>query len=719
MGIPGFFGAFVQNYLKGKRGPVSYPPNKIISGLYLDFNGLIYPVLARRLKFEKGKKGFNYEYFVKDLFNDIFDQVESIIKKFVIEDTFVIAIDGLVPKAKMDQQRQRRYPRLFKASELFDMNQISPGTEFMYALHKAIKEWIVKKRSILPPEVIYSSYKVPGEAEHKISDLLKDSTRFPKAHNLNGDHVIYGLDADLILISLLIPIRNIILYREDILASSSGSGSTFFKIAEFYDQLTENGIQIKDFVFLMSLIGNDFVPRIFTLAYNLEKSINTILSEYYNRRITIINRGQIDYLQLGELLTGLQKLEEKNVSDLYIIKNEDPDHLTLLDLIQDDSFETFRNYWYSSEFDLRLNGADDKEIADDFFIESSDIDEMSTEFIRGMTWVYQYYTKGYKAINKNWSYKFTRAPLIADLAQTSKLIKGENLLLDISSSESEIELSMIHQLGYIIPATSHKILPQGMNFLFRNDSDYGDLFPRKFIREVIGEFPTSNRMPLYEHVHLGQVSCERLHLAILELVPKLSDDSAPILRTSLASEKLFEMSSLDLKDYKIKVTQEKSKIAIQNMERERASKRENVPSFTYQPRLRTRERQERSEPGGRERSEPSRGRGRGRASQPEGRSRRSPVRSESSSQQSETSRGRASQPEGRSRRSPVRSEPVSQQSSSRGRGRASQPEGRSRRSPVTTESVSQQSSPSVPQGAGFSRTPSSRRINQVGKANLL
>jgi len=69
----------------------------------------------------------------------------------------LLAVDGVAPRAKMNQQRARRFRSAKDSAELreqlvrqgkevvdlFDSNQISPGTKFMYELGKQL-EWFVK-----------------------------------------------------------------------------------------------------------------------------------------------------------------------------------------------------------------------------------------------------------------------------------------------------------------------------------------------------------------------------------------------------------------------------------------------------------------------------------------------------------------------------------------------------------------------------------------------
>ena len=97
-----------------------------------------------------------------------------------------IAFDGLVPMSKMVQQRYRRF-RIPETASLFDKHQISPGTPFMCELADTLR--------LMFPNAEISDTSEPGEGEHKMF-------RWFRTLPVNQDICIYGLDADLVLISI-------------------------------------------------------------------------------------------------------------------------------------------------------------------------------------------------------------------------------------------------------------------------------------------------------------------------------------------------------------------------------------------------------------------------------------------------------------------------------------------------------------------------------------
>jgi len=99
-----------------------------------------------------------------------------------------IAFDGLVPMAKIVQQRYRRMKKP-ETSSAFDKHQISPGTPYMRELADAIR--------LLFPQCILSDTLERGEGEHKIFLWLRT---LPEEDRKSI--CIYGLDADLVLIAI-------------------------------------------------------------------------------------------------------------------------------------------------------------------------------------------------------------------------------------------------------------------------------------------------------------------------------------------------------------------------------------------------------------------------------------------------------------------------------------------------------------------------------------
>lgn len=137
-----------------------------------------------------------------------------------------IAVDGLPPRAKMQQQRYRRYAAAWHrqqtqqdgnrkknhSNSMWDTNAITPGTAFMRRLQEALLAAVPHMEAQVPnTKVVISGPDIPGEGEQKIFEYIRaagstEAICTDTGSNKHGEqrNIVYGLDADLILQALLL-----------------------------------------------------------------------------------------------------------------------------------------------------------------------------------------------------------------------------------------------------------------------------------------------------------------------------------------------------------------------------------------------------------------------------------------------------------------------------------------------------------------------------------
>ncbi|OLL22700.1 5'-3' exoribonuclease 2 [Neolecta irregularis DAH-3] len=224
------------------------PNGKEFDNLYLDMNGIVHPC-----SHPENKPPPETE---EDMMLEVFKYTDRVIAMVRPRKLLMIAIDGVAPRAKMNQQRSRRFRTARESKEkeedtkrliaeleasgkpvheslknqkkAWDSNAITPGTPFMDILSASLRYWVQKKQNNDPGwknlKIIISDAGVPGEGEHKIMEFVR-SQRTSRDHNPNTRHVIYGLDADLIMLGLATHEPHFRVLREDVFfqdASSKG-----------------------------------------------------------------------------------------------------------------------------------------------------------------------------------------------------------------------------------------------------------------------------------------------------------------------------------------------------------------------------------------------------------------------------------------------------------------------------------------------------------------
>ena len=230
-------------------------------------------------------------------------------------ETFMISVSGVAPKAKINQQRIRRMGNKGSPVDYFDPVMISPGTKFMDRLEKYITiKWIETVRGIFDQnvDIVFSGHRDFGEAEHKIFHHLNRTEKEIRQKTVTNERVghrrpiqvVLGSNDDLGIIPFVQPsTHNIIFMRSnfkgnkefatmDILEVAihnlvkeyrNGNshpkgkffddawGDVFYRAFQFiktrklYERIGINYLKpfkIHDFVPIVTLCGNDFLPPI-------------------------------------------------------------------------------------------------------------------------------------------------------------------------------------------------------------------------------------------------------------------------------------------------------------------------------------------------------------------------------------------------------------------------------------------------------------------------
>tara|TARA_Y100001935_G_scaffold145155_3_gene119949 strand:- start:2130 stop:3773 length:1644 start_codon:yes stop_codon:yes gene_type:complete len=546
MGIPSYFSYIVKQHRKIVK---KYDrKNMVIHNLYMDCNSLIYDAareLEESIKDNTSKANNNKKYvssFETKLIGNVCAKITHYMRLLEPRCRVYIAFDGVAPVAKLDQQRNRRYKSGFQARILSKLGvtqskntwntvAITPGTNFMSKLGKAVTRRFENPSEFGVDEIVVSSSREVGEGEHKIYEYIRKNS----SHHGNTTTVIYGLDADLIMLTLnhlhLAP--SMYLYRETphfigtIDQSLNPNESYMLDIPLFGNVLArelndnkepdtlQKRNRVFDYIFLCFLLGNDFLPHF--PALNIRTTgIDRLLSAY--RKVigttneNLVNGTKIVWKNVRKLIMELAAHEEKMIQEEYTIRDKqskgmvrrrmEPEQAFLSVPLLDRREETYINpyecgwegrYYHTL---LRVN------------IDEERRKQISRNYLEGLEWTFKYYTEG--CVDWRWTYNYDYPPLLTDLSKHIPYF--DTTLVPKRDTRAVSELV---QLSYVLPGESLGLLPKSIEtaLLVAYPESYTDKH----------EFCWAFCKYFWEaHAHIPKVNIEELE----EIVKRCQDDNS-------------------------------------------------------------------------------------------------------------------------------------------------------------------------------------------------
>lgn len=453
MGIPHYFRIITNEY----KGVLMTNLTKNPDYFFIDFNGMIHTSANAMMREEVCDNPDEY------IQNKTWDYLQECIVK-IKPAQIVICADGVAPIAKMNQQRKRRYLSISENSTTskWDRNAISPGTAFMSSFNAFMKNKVSDLSNY-----IYSGTDENAEGEHKIFERISKLSMDDKI-------IIYGLDADLIMLSLMSHHKNIILMRENTEEISSDflymnidnlRSAILQDLSKTYkwpidDNMSENDL-IESYVVLCFLLGNDFLPHVPSLSLKKQghsRILRAAKTVWENNDPLVVN-GKINVSFLTQVLTILSKEE----NDIILKMNNEYGPDPLAKIIQKLPLK-WRAYYYKNLFQCRLH-------------DTTIIVESCKLFIKGIYWTYAYYKQMPK--DNRWYYPYGYSPTVLDLANYFQ--SNTNIIEDIIVDEKNYFVSSDVQLLAILPPHSIELIPTELRKYMQNPSfGLAHMFPIEY-----------------------------------------------------------------------------------------------------------------------------------------------------------------------------------------------------------------------------------------------
>jgi len=367
--------------------------NTNVSHLAVDMNHVFHFVVGQYVEDQTEHFNYRIEEHMSLFVDLVMTYLYALLKITKPKKVLYLAIDGIAPYAKIKRQRASRYGGVTENS-VFDRAMITVGTPFMLALDNLMQQRIHSDSmsnmdNLFPLQVVWNGHLIKGEGEHKIMTYLRDLE-----NDYDSSVIIHGMDGDLVFLSMLSPAPKIQVLRtihfDKKKREFKKGGSIQINAVKYgvYNDVysTQSPVDIQrlnatvhDFVFMMTLIGNDFVPAL-PMFKIVNQSIRLILLyySYFKQSEQLAGRGDV-------FLTNFIKKTvhwDVVVRWIHFLETDEKVHLEntidYLFKMHSNGLATKCNYASMDEYEHSL----------------TNLEDISEKYMCGLGWTYSYYTTG-------------------------------------------------------------------------------------------------------------------------------------------------------------------------------------------------------------------------------------------------------------------------------------------------------------------------------------
>jgi 5'-3' exonuclease len=491
MGIPYYFYTVYKKYNGQNDVNLMISEQDIqtidVEHLFFDYNSMIHPCAQQVIR-ELDVDSENSTDLEEEIIENCIMYTRYVMSILKPKNVYIM-IDGVAPRAKMNQQRERRYKSRFLVVEdgKWDSNKITPGTEFMNKLRKKLEAFVVEMSETT---IRISGADEPGEGEHKMMKYITEnlSTESKKIF-------IYGLDADLIMLSLKnVMSKNIVLIRDNTFNAKlkeSERTFTYLEISQLKRGIlkeleTEDVKRIDDYIMLCFLLGNDFLEHLPSLRIK-ENGVNVLL-KFYKKAINsqdkyLVNNGTIDIDVLYEIFVNIGSSEDYFFKSVFSVYKDNAKE-SYRDTINLEEIQQKGHVYFHKDDYVKFNQPGYKKRYYLYYgILEEDVKELCRDYLEGLYWTLLYYDN-HKHNNWSWFYKHHATPFASDVVEYLKNNKEEFIeyIGNTPSLRETRPCSEMEQLCLVLPRESLLRVTNsnlGLEKLFRTESpDIERMYPR-------------------------------------------------------------------------------------------------------------------------------------------------------------------------------------------------------------------------------------------------